>query len=1047
MKIRSIFLTVCILIVFSVGNIFSQSSENDWENPQIIEKNKLPSHVNVIPFGDENIAQKGDYRESTFHQSLNGDWKFKWSRNPARRPADFYQEDFNYRNWETIKVPGSWQIQEYGTLLYTNTAYPFEKNPPHIPSEYNPVGSYQKTFTVPDTWKDREVILHFEGVSSAMYVWINGEKVGYSQGSKLPAEFNISPYLKQGENKVSVEVYRWSDGSYLEDQDMWRMSGLQRDVYLYSKSQFSIEDYHVEAGLENSYKDGVLDLSISVQNNTNRNVNGNVSYQLLDDEGKKVSSGKESIEGDNSQSIQVSLKDKLPDVKRWSAENPQLYTLVIRMDHPNIDKPEFLTHQVGFRTTEVKDGQLQVNGKPILLKGVNRHEHDPVKGHTESREDILAELKKMKAHNINAIRTAHYPQNPYLYKLADQYGFYIVGEANIESHGMGVYDYPEYGYRMSSELAEDPKWEKAHLDRIRRMVERDRNHASIIIWSMGNEAGAGRNFKKAYEWIHENDKTRPVQYEQAWTDDYTDIVVPMYHRIHEMEEFVESGDPRPMILCEYSHSMGNSTGNLVDYWDLIESEEQLQGGFIWDWRDQGILQELPDGSTYWAYGGAFGPEDTPTDGPFAFNGLLFTDGTATPALKEVKKVYQYLKFEPKDLQNGVITISNQYEFVNTDRFTFNWEVFEDTQKIKEGDELIGNAIEPGENRKVGIPIGDIEINPNKEYFINVYARMKEDTGLLEKGHIVAKEQFKLPFEQSSKKIADKQSEKITLFKSDKDFRIEGDNFTIIFDRKGGFLKTYIVDGQHLIKRGLKPDFWRAPTSNDAGDGLPERAAIWKNLADQWELKAMESTIRSESEIFISTESIFEKSQSSFNADYTIYGNGAIKVNASFKAANDTLPELPRFGMSMELPGEFKNIKWFGRGPHENYPDRKTSAFVGEYSGTVLEQFVPYMTPQENGNKTGVRWAKLQNEDDMGLIVNSLSEPLNINAHHYRTEDLEGELDYYYQVPTRDLVELHIDYKQRGVGGDNSWGNMPLDKYRLLEDEYHYDFVLQPIKNQ
>lgn len=824
---------------------------------------------------------------------------------------------------------------------------------------------------------------------------------------------------------------------------MWRMSGLQRDVYLYSQPKFSISDYQANASLNSNFENGVLDLDVTVKNSADQKENRKVGYRLLDSEGNTVASAQESVSLNSGSSNTVSFEKMVEDVKAWSAEKPHLYTLLLNITGES-SQAETVSHQIGFRSVEIKDGQLQVNGEPVLLKGVNRHEHDMDKGHTMSRQDMLEDIKKMKRANINAVRTAHYPHDPYLYKLTDKFGLYVVDEANIESHGMGVYDYPEYGYRMSNKLAEDPQWEKAHLERIKRMVERDKNHASIIIWSMGNEAGAGETFAKAYDMIHEMDGSRPVQYEQAWKDDYTDIVAPMYHRIHEMEAFVESDDPRPMILCEYSHSMGNSTGNLVDYWNLIESHKQLQGGFIWDWKDQGILNELPDGSTHWAYGGAFGPEDTPSDGPFAFNGLLFTDGSPTPALEEIKKVYQSIKFLPTDLENGGITIDNRYQFTDSDDFTFEWQILEDGLVIKEGTLTLDDPIKAGDKQEISIPVEELTIDHSKEYFLNLYAKTQEETELIEKGYTLAREQLQLPFERQEPNFSDKQSGGLELFESENEIRIENDEFTIIFDRSKGFLKTYLFQSQHLVQDGLKPNFWRAPTSNDAGDGLPQRASVWKNVEQHRNLTNINTESGPDGEIIISTESVFENTGSSFDADYTVYGDGTIKVENSFEAADDSLPELPRIGMSMELPGQFKKMEWLGRGPHENYPDRKTSAFVGRYSGTVVEQFVPYMTPQENGNKTGVRWVRLQNDQQRGLMVKSLSEPLNINAHHYRTEDLEGELDYYYQVPTRDLVELHIDHNQRGVGGDNSWGNMPLDKYRLLDNSYSYDFILKPI---
>lgn len=1023
----------------------AQPSNHEWEDPAVSGINRLAAHTNIVPYRSLSVAKTADRYRSSLLKSLNGQWKFQWSRNPRKRPADFHQPHYDASKWKTITVPGSWQMQGYGTLLYTNVAYPFEKNPPLVPDGYNPVGSYKTTFTVPENWNGREVILHFGGVSSAMYVWVNGQKVGYSEDSKLPAEFNISDYLVPGQNDLAVEVYRWSDGSYLEGQDMWRMSGLQRDVYLYALAPVHISDVEVNAGLGEQYRDGLLDVTVAVRNRSETSRRGTVRYRLLNQGGDTVLDGARPIEiAALAGRARVSFHEEIENAARWSAEKPNLYTLLLTVDLPESQDRTYVAQRIGFRSVEIKDGQLQVNGQPVLLKGVNRHEHDPIKGHTVSREDMLADIRKMKQNNINAVRTAHYPNHPYWYRLTDEYGFYVVDEANIESHGMGVYDYPAYGYRMSNKLAEDPAWRKAHHLRIQRMVQRDRNHPSVIIWSMGNEAGAGANFRTAYKWIKQNDPTRPVQYEQAWKDHYTDIVAPMYHRIPQMKEFVNSGDARPMILCEYSHSMGNSTGNLVDYWNLIEKHPQLQGGFIWDWRDQGIMRELPDGSTYWAYGGAFGPEDTPSDGAFAFNGLLFTDGSPTPALKEVKKVYEYLNFEPADLSKGRIELENNYHFTSSKAFVYDWEILENGRPVRRGVVRPEPRVRPGEKGHLYIPVDRLERDPASEYLVNIYARTPKATALLDERHVVAREQFRLPRKTRPDRVDTRQT--IRLHKSDDDIRIEGDVFTIVFDGRG-FLKSYIYRGRHLLEDGLKPSFWRAPTSNDQGDGLPRRASVWQNVEEQRRLKELQVSVRSDHEIVLKTESVFENTGSSFDVDYTVYGDGAIRVSSRFAAGHDSLPELPRMGMRLRLPGQYRHLKWYGRGPHESYWDRKTSAFVGIYTGTVLEQFVPYMTPQENGNKTGVRWLQLTDGRQAGLMVQSVSTPLSINAHHYTTEDLQVGPEYYYQVPVRDMVELHIDYRQRGVGGDNSWGNMPLDKYRLLETNYQYDFILRPIRGE
>ena len=1048
MRICLSIILIPIMSLLFCGSINAQDNQNDWENPRVTGQNKRPAHTGVVPFSSERKAIVGSIQQSDSYKLLSDSWRFSWSSNPQKRPINFFKDDYNTTDWDKIEVPGSWQMQGYGNLLYTNTAYPFEKNPPHITTHNNSVGSYKTSFQIPEEWDGRKIILHFGGVSSAMYVWVNGKKVGYSQGSKLPAEFDITQYIREGNNSLAVEVYRWSDGSYLEDQDMWRMSGIQRDVYVYAKEPFHIDDFFAKGGLDSNYERGIMDLEVSVKNDKAEQAKGKINYKLLDRENNTVAQSSQNLKIGGNQSQQVAFESGIEEVRKWSAEKPYLYTLLIELSEGGKETTQIYSHKIGFRTVEIENSQLLVNGEAVMLKGVNRHEHDPVKGHTVSREDMIRDIKLMKKFNINAVRTAHYPNRRLWYEFADKYGLYIVDEANIESHGMGVYDYPEYGYRMSNKLAEDPEWKKAHLERIKRMVKRDKNHASIIIWSMGNEAGAGAHFKKGYQWIHDYDDTRPVQYEQAWRDSYTDLVVPMYHRIPDMKEYVNADDDRPMILCEYSHSMGNSTGNLVDYWNLIKDHKQLQGGFIWDWMDQGIQEELPDGSTYWAYGGAFGPEDTPSDGPFSFNGLLFADQTPTPALWEVKKVYQSIKFNKVDIDRGELEISNKYKFTSTDKFIFTWEVLEDGKVIGEDTLALNQPIGPGQQKHIQLPVGKIKVKDRKEYLVNIYARYRKEHPLIDKGHIAAREQFILSHDQAEEeKSSAEYQNTITLHESGGDYRIEGSNFTIRFDKQQGFLKSYLYDDKHFIRNGLKPDFWRAPTSNDKGDGLPERAGVWEHTEKQRQLDTISTEVISDHQIKITTESTLQKTGSTFGADYTIYADGRIKVNTKFKASSDTLPELPRYGMRMVLPGDFKNMQWYGRGPHESYQDRKTSAFVGLYSSTVSDQFVPYMTPQENGNKTDVRWISLQDNDGLAWKVQSLKTPLSTNAHHYRREDLERGLDYYYQVPTRNIVELHIDYKQRGVGGDNSWGNMPLDKYRLTDQEYSHNFIIQPVQEQ
>ncbi|MCT4643986.1 MAG: beta-galactosidase, partial [Carboxylicivirga sp.] len=653
-----------IVLVLLMGLSAQLLSADDWQNPSKVREGKRSPFAWSFPFRSLDKAKENDKTSSAYYQSLNGTWRFKWSVNPTQRPADFYKTDFDVTQWDEIKVPADWQMEGFGTPIYTNVKYPFKMDPPNIPAAYNPVGSYVRTFTVPANWAGDQVILHFGAVNSAMYVWVNGQKVGYSQDSKTPAEFDITKYLNKGKNQLAVEVYRWCDGSYLEDQDMWRFSGIERDVYLYALQKTHIRDFFVKGGLDSKYTNGEFHLDVEL---ANADKASQLDIKLVDNSGQAVYTDKQIIKGQN-----VSFDKVLPAVKKWSAELPELYTLYIELKNKQGETIDVRTTHVGFRTVEVKNKQLMVNGQPVLLKGVNRHEHNEHNGHVVSKESMLRDITLMKQFNINAVRCSHYPVDPYWYALCDQYGLYVIDEANIESHGMG--SWLNDGYSLDKTLGNNADWKQAHLDRTMNMVERDKNFPSVIIWSLGNEAGSGQNFEATSKWIKERDNSRLVQYEQAWLESYTDIICPMYYKIEQMEEFLTMDDHRPMIQCEYSHAMGNSNGNLMDYWKLIRKEPQLQGGFIWDWMDQGIAQTLPDGTKYWAYGGDFGPQDVPADGDFCLNGLTFADQTPKPALHDVKKVYQDFWISASDLQKGKFSLYNESFFRNTAQLELYFEI-------------------------------------------------------------------------------------------------------------------------------------------------------------------------------------------------------------------------------------------------------------------------------------------------------------------------------------------------------------------------------------
>ncbi|TCO10608.1 glycoside hydrolase family 2 TIM barrel-domain containing protein [Natronoflexus pectinivorans] len=1025
---------VFLLILVLCATSFSNAERNDWEAQDVFAVNKRPAFANSFPFRNIDEARKNDRRNSDYYQSLNGDWDFDWSINPSQRPKDFFKPNVSTDDWDKIPVPGNWQMHGFGTPIYVNVQYPFVVDPPHIQDFYNPVGSYVTHFEIPSNWSQDQVILHFGAVNSAMYIWVNGEKVGYSQESKLPAEFDITEFLKTGKNKLAVQVFRWSDASYIEGQDMWRLSGIERDVYLYSLPKTHVADFFVKAGLTSNYRDGLFDLDIEL----NEVKPGySVDVKLVDANGSPVFSETKAVNNNK-----LNFDYRLRRVNQWSAESPYLYQLFITLKDNQNNVVDIRTSRVGFRTVELKNRQLLVNGQPVLLKGVNRHDHDMINGHYITREAMEADIKLMKEFNINAVRTAHYPNDSYLYELCDIYGMYVVNEANIESHGLGVYDVPDNGYNMNNILARDPDWLAPKKDRMKRLVQRDKNHPSVIIWSLGNEAGRGENFRQLYKATKEWDPTRLVQYEQAFTEDYTDIVAPMYMRIPEMKDFLKLNDHRPLILCEYSHGMGNSNGNIIDYWELIRNEPQLQGGFIWDWMDQGLLQHTADGTSYIAYGGDFGPHDVPSDGDFCMNGIVFADRTPKPALWEVKKAYQNFWFTANDLSRGRIRVFNEHFFRTTEPYNFTYEIKSEGQVVSQGTLDFRRPIAPQGDAVVNIPM-DFSVEPGKEYFLNLYVTLKNDEGILSANHVVATEQFLLPV-FVAKEEASIDYSSLTLTESDKHYYFLGKDFAIIMDKSTGNISDWKYAGRDMLRRSLQPNFWRVPTSNDKGNNMPTRLSVWRNVQGERTLESINVTKEQDGIYLVEVASTIAPSSSVYNVTYLIKGDGSVDVSVYFNKVDENLPELPRFGMNLIMPGEFNYVTWYGKGPFETYQDRESAAFVDLYSGRVIDQHTPYPVPQESGNKTHVRWFEVSNERGFGFRIDG-KQPLNSSTYHFTIDDLGNNLTHYYELPQRNITEVNIDLEQMGVGGDNSWGNHTHDQYKLLGSEYSYQFTITPFR--
>jgi beta-galactosidase len=1039
MKLKSI---VSTLILTNALGFAQSTSVPEWDNPQVNGINREPAHATLMPYESVERALTADRFQSTYFRSLNGQWKFNWVRKPAERPRDFYNVGADLSGWKEISVPGNWQLQGYDIPIYVNIRYPFPPNPPHVDTTWNPVGSYCTQFEMDRESLAKETFLVFDGVESAFYVWLNGEFLGYSEDSRLPAEFNITRLLHQGKNSLAVQVFRWCDGSYLEDQDFWRLSGIFRNVYLMSTPKIHIRDFEVRTELDPLFTNADLHVVANVRNYGNQTLlKPRVEMSLYDQNNRIVQSqvlkqlgidallpGAESI---------LALRQQILNPSKWSAEYPHLYTLVLALRDSSGRVLEYESARIGFRKTEVKDGHLLVNGKPILMKGVNRHEHDPKTGHFISEESMVQDIKLMKQHNINTVRTCHYPNDPLWYELCDKYGLYVIDEANVESHGIG--------YDPEKTLANKPEWLQAHLERNQRMVERDKNHPSIVVWSLGNEAGDGTNFEAASSWIRMRDPSRPVQYEKAKTKPHTDINCPMYTRIPELLQYASERRDQPMILCEYAHSMGNSTGNLQDYWDVIESHDQLQGACIWDWVDQGFLKETADGRSYYAYGGDY--NEPFTDGNFLINGIVQPDRSVTPKTLEVKKVYQNISVTAVDLAKGKIEIRNKHFFTALDEFVLRWEMMEDGLVLQKGSDS-NLTISPRGVKVITLPLKVPAAKPAAEYWLRIGFSLKDGKNWAETGFEVAAEQLAFPLKKAAQRLESRALPALRAEKSAGMILVSGQDFQVAFSTTTGTIERYSYKGVDLITRGPLPDFWRGPTDNDFGNGMPERCAIWKQAGEHREGVSVSMELPASANpkrVTVTVSATLKDVGAQYSTVYTVYGNGDIRVQNAFTTGSQALPELPRFGMNLQMPKEFSSVQFYGRGPQENYSDRKTAAFVGVYKLTVDEMYTNYVSPQENGTRTEIRWIALSNPGGSGLMA--IGEPLlSASALRYTSLDLtqkERGTMHPTDLTRRDFISLNLDLKQMGVGGDNSWGAPVHDQYLVLPKPYSYSFVLRP----
>jgi len=1046
---RTITLKLLCLLFFS--SAFSQEYR-EWEDLSVFSVNTEEAHATLNLFQNEQQALNLTKEASPLYQSLNGTWDFTLAKNASEVPEGFYRADYDRSDWGTIPVPANWQFHTDDFPLYTNIIYPYEINPPFMPKDYNPIGCYWRTFTVEEPLLNQQIFMHFGAVNSAFYIWVNGKKVGYSEGSKTPAEFDVTSYLKEGENNVALEVIRWSDGTYLEDQDFWRLSGIERDVYLYAQPKVALRDFFAKGNLDANYSDGELSVEIDLKNYTKEASKGKIQIALYD-EGQQLFVEKQIFEAPANDETQLNYTKKIKQPKQWSAENPNLYTLTISVLNAAGKESQAVSQEIGFRSVELKGGQLLVNGQPILFKGVNRHDHDETTGHVISKELMELDIKIMKQNNINAVRTCHYPNDPYWYELCNKYGIYVIDEANIESHG--------FGYKMNETPGNNPAFEGMHLDRISRMVKRDKNHPSIIVWSMGNEAGDGINFLKGYKWAKAYDDSRLTFYERTEykgldgnLESHSDFIGWMYKTLDKIKkEYLGKFPDRPFIWAEYAHAMGNSTGNFADLWDMVYKEPQMQGGFIWDFADQGIAQFTDEGEKYWAYGGDFAPEKYHNDGNFCLNGIVNADRSAHPALNEVKRVYQNARIDWNDVNDLNIDITNDYFFKNLNEFNFDFELLQNGIVVEKG--ILAINAKPQETISIKLPLKTTLKTSEYEYQVNIYGKQKESKDLIPKDHIVLSAQLEINQLDAVTSLASK-NPKLKLKETKSTIELTNENVSFIFNKDSGIWDSYRLNGKEIIKKAPFLNFWRASTDNDYGNKMPKRSEAWRIASENQKLKAFVFKKLSKGSYKVTTEFLLENINSTYQISYVLNGLGEVKIETNFNYQGDLKnAEIPRVGINLGIDKTLNNSEWYGRGPHENYIDRKTSAYLGVYKSSVADLYFPYARPQENGYRTDNRWVKLTDDSGHGIEIVGLPK-FSFSAHYNTIEDFdtgENSNDRDYKRPQRhttdikprDFISLNVDYKQTGLGGDNSWGAKTWKKYVIKPNSYQYSFIIKPIK--
>ena len=1052
MRNRLLKLIVSGSLLFLSGGIYAQngSKVNDWENPDVVGINKENPHATLyLP------TEKRDNQQIV---SLNGFWKFKWSPDPDSRPVDFYKSDYSVQSWTNIVVPGNMEMQGFGIPIYTNSKYPFKRDPPRVMSEppqnfysyanRNPVGSYCRTFTVPENWNNKLVFLNFDGVQSAMYVWVNGQKVGYSQNSMSPAEFDITPYIHKGGNKLAVEVYRWCDGSYLEDQDMWRMSGIFRDVDLFIRPKSYIQDFTVTAGPDKKYANALVNIKVNIENRSkikakNLTVVARISGQNTSGQVVNIGLSKKISSVESFSKNQTELTTNLTKPLIWSAETPDLYDLRLDLKNEKNEVIETIHSKFGVRKIEVKGDIFTINGRAVKLKGVNRHEQHPRTGKHVDMQTMIRDMELMKQANINMIRTCHYPNDPLFYELCDKYGFYVMDEANQESHGFGI---------RNKEMGDNPVWKKAHVDRAAALVPRDKNHACVIFWSLGNEGGQGRNLIAMADTVRKLDSTRLIYSDTQ--RDVSAIYDDGYVHPDKLKSMGQKIKDRPIFLREYAHVMGNSGGNLQEYWDVIYADSSLVGGAIWEWVDQGLAKRL-DGSPmkydehpedlklkdneFWAYGGDFG--DNPNDGVFCIKGLVASDRVPNPHYYEVQKVYQPVVFQLDNTNPLFVKVTNHYDFLSLKEFDLLYEFTSNGKVIQSG--KLNSSILPGKSGDIAIPTLSTLATSSGEICLNLYVHLKKPTLWAKAGYCIAREQFVIKPFQFKKIEADGKT--LNVKESADEISIQGDSLNIVLSKSSGALKSWRINNSELLKGALEPYFWKPPNDNQRQAKYVQNQGIWKTVAANRVVENVEIK-KEDGNVAVTFQMNFSDIGAAYTLKYTVNGKGRIQLEANYQPQKESIPLIPKFGMRMQIPDKFENIGWYGRGPFENYPDRKTGALRGIY-GLVLKDFVTnYAVPQDNGNRCDVNWFSFTDQRGNAIGVTGL-QPLCFRAWPYSEDDLE-KAKHPFDLPKRDFINVNIDLNIHGVGGDDSWGAPTMEKYTCSGNKpYSYGFILDYHQNK